>query len=110
MANYREHKKRNEEKGNGFGFDPKDPERESNQFGYDESIQERFWQLYCCPKSEGQGELGLIESGSLNKDGYLDIMNRVYDPNGLAPTIHSRTGGGMIPKIDVTGLETDSDE
>ena len=28
MANYREHKKRNEEKGNGFGFDPKDPERE----------------------------------------------------------------------------------
>jgi len=98
VANYREHKKRNEEKGNGFGFDPKDPERESNQFGYDESIQERFWQLYCCPKSEGQGELGLIESGSLNKDGYLDIMNRVYDPNGLAPTLHSRTGGGHDPE------------
>ena len=62
------------------------------------------------PKSEGQGELGLIESGNLNNDSYLDIMNRVYDPEGIAPTIHSRTGGGMIPKIDVSKLEAESND
>lgn len=46
-----------------------------------------------------------MESGNLNNDSWLDIMNRVYDPEGIAPTIHSRTGGGMIPKIDVSKLE-----
>ena len=30
---------------------------------------------------------------------WIDIMRRVYDPEGIAPTIHTAGGGNMEPKI-----------
>ena len=53
------------------------------------------------PKSEGQRETGLILAGDLKNKSYLDLANRVYDADGLAPTVHCRTGGGMRTKIEV---------
>lgn len=43
-------------------------------------------------------------AGDLNRKQYLDIMNRVYDPEGISPALHTCAGGGMVPKIDVTPL------
>lgn len=59
------------------------------------------------PKNECQRDADMIVAGNLNRPEYLDIMNRVYDPEGISPTIHSQTGGGMIPKIDVSGVSHD---
>lgn len=36
-------------------------------------------------------------------DTNYDKMNRVYNPNGLAPTIETPSGGGKMPKIEVVG-------
>lgn len=65
------------------------------------------------PKSDGQGKPGQTDpsieeprirlAGDLHKDGYLDIMNRVYGADGIAPTINTCSGGGRVPKIEVVG-------
>lgn len=41
-------------------------------------------------------------AGTLDEDGWEkrhESIRRVYDPNGLAPTIPTGTGGGVMPKI-----------
>lgn len=53
------------------------------------------------------GDAGLIIDGHLTDYNY-DKMNRVYDPNGIAPTIETPSGGGKAPKIIVSGLLTDT--
>ena len=90
------------EAGNGHGWNPQDPERERVAHDINESGQIIDKHRDRSPKSEGQRESGPIIAGDLNKKGWLDIMNRVYDPDGISPTIHTRTGGGMRPKIEVT--------
>lgn len=79
-----------------------DVERESIAYDCDSSL-ERCGEYPDSP-SEGQSDTGLKLAGDLRRDSYLDIMNRVYDPEGISPTLHTGAGGGMVPKIDVTDL------
>jgi DNA (cytosine-5)-methyltransferase 1 len=57
-------------------------------------IQERF--VY----KPAYNDIQII--GRLDHYGY-DIMNRVYDPNGISPTIATMQGGNLQPKILVVG-------
>lgn len=41
----------------------------------------------------------IIIAGTLEIEGWLDIMKRVYDPQGIAPTLHTMQGGERQPKI-----------
>lgn len=159
LANYERHKRIQREKGNGYGYDPLDIERESIECDPDESDEIRGEYDNRIPKTEGRGEPGpndieirgnlnngskensvvygvngicpailasagekanhvrieennvddaeLIVVGDLNSYNY-DKMNRVYDPNGIAPTIETPSGGGKAPKIIVSGLLTDT--
>lgn len=95
--------------GNGFGWRTTDPERERDAIAHSITTKpDRYNANFIVehPKSDGLGDTGqVILAGDLNRDEYLDIMNRVYSPDGIAPTIHSRTGGGMIPKIEVENHE-----
>lgn len=120
IATYEIHKKTQKAKGNGFGYDPLDIERESIEYNSDESDQIRRESDYRTPKSEGQGDTGLNDTererdgdAGLIIDGHLmdcnyDKMSRVYDPDGIAPTIETPSGGGKAPKIIVSGLLTNT--
>ena len=44
---------------------------------------------------------GIIVSGDLNQDGRFESANRTYDAEGIAPTIPTCGGGGIVPKIEV---------
>lgn len=119
IASYETHKKKCTEAGNGFGYRLLDPERERVAFSIttkpDRAISNFIVEH---PKSEGQmdaglreredGDAGLIIDGHLTDYNY-DKMNRVYDPNGIAPTIETPSGGGKAPKIIVSGLLADTD-
>lgn len=50
---------------------------------------------------EGQGEPGPrdVISGILDRDGFLEMNNRVHSIEGIAPTILARLGG--VPLIEV---------
>ena len=99
IANYNTHKKRQIANGRNYGWNPKDPERERVANSLTTKRDRHVGNFIIeHPKSESQGDTGLILAGDLNKDGYLEQMNRVYDPDGLAPTLHCRTGGGDAPK------------
>lgn len=41
----------------------------------------------------------IIIAGTLDVDGWLDLMKRVYDPQGIAPALNTMQGGGRHPKI-----------
>ena len=92
------HRIEQSQKGNGHGWHPLDLERESIVYDFDESSEEFNEYGDSSPKSDGQGETGLILAGDLHNDTYLDVANRVYDIEGLSPTIHCRTGGGNEDK------------
>lgn len=46
-----------------------------------------------------QDKHGVIVCGRL--PGKFEMPNRVYDPNGIAPTIRTMQGGGLEPKIAI---------
>ena len=76
-------------------------EREGSKYSFDKPIQIN-WKLHKrTPKIKGQRESGhLILAGILTNIPY-DLSARVYDINGLCPTITTAAGGGHIPKIEV---------
>ncbi|MCQ2086654.1 MAG: hypothetical protein MJZ37_01060 [Bacilli bacterium] len=45
-----------------------------------------------------------------NSDGTFESANRVYDVNGLCPTIPTCQGGGIQPKVIVEYEEEKNDE
>lgn len=99
IASYQAHKERQRVKGNGFGVDPIDVERERVQFDSDEPDEIRGESGYS--PSQGQGGTGLIIAGELGCTNF-DQWNRVYDPNGISPNLTIMDGGGRMPKIEVS--------
>lgn len=41
----------------------------------------------------------IVIAGTLEIEGWLDLMKRVYDPQGIAPTLNTMQGGERQPKI-----------
>lgn len=107
IATFERHKKRQEENGTGFGYKPIDPERERVSRAVT-TAADRYVATFIIeqPKSEGQGEPGLIQTGQLTDYNY-EKMGRVYSVDGLSPTIETPTGGGKMPKIEVNGIIAD---
>lgn len=99
---FEEHRKRNESKGNGFGWKPIDPERERVTNTITDNPNRNAsgnWIKEEIPKSECQGETGLQLAGNLNDNTRTDQHNRVYSTNGVSPTICGCGGGGVMPQI-----------
>lgn len=103
LANYRKHALNQKKKGNGFGVKFIDIERERGAYGNDPSLQgcgeHRDSPLECSGEPD-MTEAKIIQAGILPDIGH-DDRGRVYDPNGIAPTIQTPTGGGRMPKIEV---------
>ncbi len=41
----------------------------------------------------------IIVTGTLEIEGYLDSIKRVYDPHGISPTVTTMQGGERQPKL-----------
>lgn len=104
IAKFEEHRKRNEAKGNNFGWKPLDPERERViNTVTDNPDRHASGNWIKIPKSDSQSETGetgeressqesdrLILAGNLNDTRLLDQDNRVYSSDGIAPSIVQR--------------------
>ena len=92
IAKFEEHRKRNESKGNNFGWKPIDPEKEkiTNTITDNPDRHASGNWIKEIPKSECQGETGLKLAGNLNDKRLLDQDNRVYSSDGISPSIVSR--------------------
>jgi len=97
IAGFNKHKARNQAKGNGFGWNPTDGNVVANTL------------LAALPTRAGDNFVitNCIEAGSLNHY-QNDQMNRVYSPDGLSPTILTKTGGGRETKVLVEPAQKDS--
>lgn len=87
--------------GTGFGYKPTDPERESLSRAVT-THADRYVSTFIIekPKSESQGDPGIKIAGNMTNTNY-DKTNRVYDVDGISPTIETPTGGGRMPKIEI---------
>lgn len=103
IAKFEEHRKRNEAKGNNFGWKPIDPERERviNTITDNPDRHASGNWIKEIPKSECQGDPGIKILGDLRERGRLEQHNRVYSDIGIAPTIFTPHGGDKSPKIAV---------
>lgn len=107
LATFKRHKERNDAKGNGFGFrihEITDEEREREEGDCSASITNSA-DRYCAtwigiPKTECQSESGIIISGKVEPD--FNQSGKIYDTEGMSATIRTPSGGGLIPKIEVS--------
>lgn len=106
IATYETHKKTQKAKGNGFGYDPLDIERESIEYDSDKSDQIGRESDYRTPKSDGPRDSDqsedvseIIVDGELLDMKTLEQHQRVYDPDGIAPTLFTPHGSDKSPKI-----------
>ena len=102
IAKFEEHRKRNEAKGNNFGWKPIDPERErvTNTITDNPDRHASGNWIKEIPKSECQGETGkVIFAGDLHDPKRYNQHNRVLDVNGVSTTICGCGGGGVMPQI-----------
>lgn len=83
IAKYEEHYKRCQEKGNGFGWNPTDGSKVGKAV---------------TTSPDRQYSNMLIQAGTLNQPGH-ECINRVYDTEGISPTVTTPSGGGHLPKI-----------
>lgn len=95
IAKYEAHRVRQEENGRNFGWKPLD----RTTAKYSNTVT-------CIVDRHATGVFiketnRCVLAGKLNGKGH-DIINRVYDVNGLSPTITTPSGGGHLPKIDVS--------
>lgn len=81
------HKERNKSKGNGFGYTVCDPSGMCNT-------------LLTNPSKSG---CNLVKVGQLHVQGRYESAQRIYSPDGACPTLVTRSGGGLEPKIEVDG-------
>ncbi len=84
IARYEEHCRRNMANGNNFGWKPTEGE------GIAGSVT---------TKADRQYSNYIIQSGTLNLPGWKESTCRVYDAEGISPTIVTPGGGGHMPKI-----------
>lgn len=59
-------------------------------------------------KNKDEGNGGIIVAGDLHLEGRFESACRVYSTEGLAPTLPTGGGGGIIPKIEIVGKIDDS--
>lgn len=83
IAKYEEHYERCQKAGNGFGWNPTD----GSEVG-----------KAVTTSADRQYSNMLIQCGVLNQPGH-ECINRVYDANGISPTVTTPSGGGHLPKI-----------
>lgn len=114
LATFRRHKERNDAKGNGFGFkvhELTDEQAERERGDVSAAVTgnaDRYYQTWVgIPKTECQNESGIKISGEIKPD--FNQSGKVYDPNGVSSTIRTPTGGGLIPKVEVTDIERAGD-
>lgn len=106
IETYEAHRIRQIENNRGFGWHPKrlngDTERErvANSVTTEGNRYASTFIIDDEPKSDGQGEPGLVLAGELGCTDY-DQWNRVYDPSGVSPNLTTMDGGGRMPKIEV---------
>lgn len=103
LEKYEKHKVEQQEQGNHFGFNPLDTEKESVSNAVTTNPNRNATGNFIIEHQEDDG--GIIVSGDLNLEGRFESANRVYDPEGMSPTIPTCGGGGIVPKIDVEGEE-----
>lgn len=109
IATFERHRMRQEENNRGFGWKPKDIDGDSERERVANSVTthaDRYVATFVIepPKPECSGEpdndngdARIIQAGTVNM-GNNDKMNRVYDSEGISPTILT-PGGGIMPKI-----------
>lgn len=78
------HKERNKAMGNGFGFKIADPDGDAK----------------CVTTKVRDENDTLIQVGTLDEKGH-ECIRRVYDPDGVSPTVTTPAGGGHLPKIAI---------
>ena len=83
IEKYEAHKARHRAQGHGLGWEPQDPSEVSHT-------------ITTHPSKDSTNTI--IIAGTLHTTNY-DKMNRVYDPDGVSPTIETPSGGGKMPKI-----------
>lgn len=92
------------EKGNGFKFEP----RNVNDITYSKSITTKAGSrkadefIYETPKVKFQ-----LTGGKWDKT--HEQSGRVYDENGISPTIHTMGGGNQEPKVAIGGIDNTSE-
>lgn len=108
LATFKRHKERNDAKGNGFGFkihEINDEQRERAEGDVSASVT-NYADRYCAtwlglPEKDAKDK-GIQITGRLTDYDY-NQSGKVYDPDGVSSTIRTPTGGGVIPKIEITG-------
>lgn len=99
IATYNAHLERQIENGRGFGWHPKRKNGGTERESVANSVTtegNRYASTFIIdndePKSEGQGETGLILAGELGCTNF-DQWNRVYDSDGISPNLTTMDGG-----------------
>lgn len=109
IAKYERHKKRQEELGTGFGYRPLDIETEDCINAVTTKPQ-RNATGNLLKESNPNPDDELKLAGNLNIPGQLEYAQRVYDPDGVSPTVKCSQGGGTMAKIEVDpGIELAGD-
>lgn len=90
IETYEEHRKRQEENGRGFGWHPRDPK-----------VDDIINTITTRPMRCASGNY-IIVTGNLNIKGRHESSLRVYDPDGLCPTLQTYQGGGLVPKMKMS--------
>lgn len=101
LATFERHKERNDAKGNGFGFDIHIivNEKEERERGDCAQAVSTIADRYC------QTWVGIPKiAGNLNNPHTLEQHNRIYDDDGVAPTIFTPHGCDQSPKIETSDL------
>lgn len=100
IKKFEEHRLRNEANGNNFGWHPMDLERERvvNPITTN-PVRNASGNFVKIPKSDCQGEPGIIIAGDLNDKRLLEKDNRVYSADGVAPSLTTLSGGGKVAKV-----------
>ena len=89
------HNRNHIEKGTGFIWKPRDEEKISTAIRANAAV---------CPTDNTikvKDDGNIIEAGNLNNKGWYNSSNKVYSPDGLAPTVTAMQGGNIKPKVMV---------
>lgn len=103
IETYESHRIRHLAEGHGFGWRRFDPEKDDRVAYSITSNPTRNAENFIIEEigdaSGAEDTDRPIQAGVLNRKGWFDNSNRVYDPEGICPTITAGGGGGHIVKI-----------
>lgn len=102
VAVFERHRHRQEANGRDFGWRPKNPKSAEDRVARAVILNpDRYISTWIIETDSTESGAEIILSGKLNRPNYHDYNNRVYSPQGVAPTIPAHSGGDTIPKVDV---------